>query len=731
MRRLTALLATFTLTLTACSSNPTSALKAADTASPIAPAWLGNRVPDDALAYVRIPSFLGLTSSPKDNALGPFLASDTHTDWLNSVLDGLANNVATKPGFEAQAIQWLLRHQRSAIEVMISPVPGAGGTAPGIVLVMQTDINSNTQMNQALSSLLAETVPGVGMPAGLDEDGIGVITGAPVPAIVGFDANAKRMMILAGAGASVERMQTARQALAAIPQITPMSKMQSRIDDSGYGMFAWVNTKNALAMGQMMIPPQYMEPVIASGLDQAESIAFGYGVSNGKTRMSFLADVPQGNGLRSLIPVPNNQLGLSTTAPPDGLLVMSLPTLAEAKAIALATGSISDSEWTDYAATATEMLGTDIEALYSVLSGELLYVTEPVGSYSALAVGNGNRVDTMFSDIAEKFDLTFETRRVRGLDIRHFKIPTMPNDELLDAVETASGDPAVLSFLSIYANIGTHLFWVYDDGYMIFANTPQVLIDRHNRGTTTQLSDWANGSQNQDLTKTLLGGSVSVEGLPRFAHQAYLSSMPFLSDIAGLDLDIWSLPTGDDLNLPEKGAISFGVITADDLLGTELSFEHSPVDIIGGASGAMTGAFVVGIAAAVAIPAYQDYQMRAKVAGALSLAAATKTEVAEFVLTNNRLPGEDDVDRMNTFRTGVADSLEASVTVQPDSGAIVVRMTGRATPLNGRSLVLTPQLYDGVIVEWTCSSDAEPRYLPASCREPSLPDSREVNKTGQ
>lgn len=729
MRRTMLLFVAVAFSITACSSNSTRPALSKNTQTPFAPAWLGDRVPEDALAYLRIPSIFGLTSGPKDNGLGALLGSDAHNVWINRVLNGLSDNVATRPGFEAQAIQWLLRHQRSPIELMVSPVPGAGGTAPGIVMVMQADMTSNAQVNQALSSLLAETIPGVGIPAGFDEDGIGVITGAPVPAVVGFEADSQRIMILAGAGATVERMAVARQALSDIPTDTPMRKMQMRIDESGYGLFGWVNTRNALAMGQMMIPPQYMEPVIASGLDQAESVAFGYGVSRGKTRMSFLADVPKGNGLRSLIPAPNNSLALKTTDAPDYLFVMSLPTLEEAKAIAMATGKVDADQIQEFVRLLSDEAGTDVEALYEQVAGEILYVKEPVGGYSAFALGDAAQLDTIMSEIAEKFDLTFQTRRIRGLDIRHFKIPGAPSDELNEAASGSSVEPALASFLSIYANIGTHVFWTYEDGYAIFAYSPQVLIDRHERGAKRVVRDWADNTQNQDLSETVLGASISVEGLPRFAHQAYVATMPILSDIAGLEMDIWSLPTADDLNLPDRGAISFSMITASDLLGAEFAFEHSPADIIGGAGGALTGVFVTGIVAAIAIPAYQDYTKRAEVAAALIGAGTTKLQIAQFVAANNRFPNQLESASIQNG-AGFEAVLGTTISVQPGTGTIVIRLDDSSAALRGASLMLEPELNDGVVIGWTCSSDAEERYLPYACRDGEVPDSREVNKVG-
>jgi type IV pilus assembly protein PilA len=53
---------------------------------------------------------------------------------------------------------------------------------------------------------------------------------------------------------------------------------------------------------------------------------------------------------------------------------------------------------------------------------------------------------------------------------------------------------------------------------------------------------------------------------------------------------------------------------------------------------------VIGILAAIAVPAYQDYTMRAKVSGAVVQAAELKVEVSEFFATENRCPANGEGD---------------------------------------------------------------------------------------
>lgn len=715
MRRAIALLVVITATLVACSNDKQEPTLSSNAELPLAPAWLASRVPDNALAYIRVPSVFGLTSGPKNNALAPLMQSEAHVDWLNTVLMGLADNVAAEPGLESQIVQWVLRHQRSPVELLVAPIASAPNSAPGLTIVMQTDLTTNDAMTEALTALINELIPG-GSFSGLDADGIGTMTGLPVPVVASFDAATSRLIIFGGAAATEERMVAARDILESNKGATPMASMEARIDDSGYGLFMWVNTGNALTMAQMFVPTEVMQPVVESGLDKAKSIAFGYGVSRGKTRLGFYADIPQGDGMRSLVPVPSNTLGLKTTAAPKLVSVIAIPELQDIKAIALASDQVTEDEWQEGVQTATDYLGTDAEAFYEILAGEVLYVQEAVGSYAALKIDKGARIDDALGEIAAKFELPFETRSIRGLDMGYLKLPSGPTDEISEALGSSNGDPVLKTLMQIYTRVGSHVFWVYEDGYMIVGDGPQVLIDRKQRGPKMAIKGWAEDTAQQDLERSLLGLAFSVDGLPRFAHQTYIATMPILADIAGIDLDIWSLPTADDLNLPERGTLAFNIITEADVLGAEFSFEHSPFDTLGGAGGALVAVAGAGIVAAVAIPAYQDYTIRAQVSEAFIASLDAKASVQTFYMDNRRYPNAAETAELGYNFDG---RYAVSVSIAPDDGVIVVALDGSDAniAIQGSSIFLVPEVIDDTEVSWTCDSDMDSRYLPSMCRD--------------
>ncbi len=120
---------------------------------------------------------------------------------------------------------------------------------------------------------------------------------------------------------------------------------------------------------------------------------------------------------------------------------------------------------------------------------------------------------------------------------------------------------------------------------------------------------------------------------------------------------------------------------------------------------------LVGILAAIAIPAYQDYIVRAKMAESLAAIAACKTSVAEYASTRNKMPASIAEAGCSTTATQYVASLDVT------DG--VITATSRSTGANPECvLTLTPTAaVDGGIGTWTGSYSAcAAKFVPSSFR---------------
>ena len=128
---------------------------------------------------------------------------------------------------------------------------------------------------------------------------------------------------------------------------------------------------------------------------------------------------------------------------------------------------------------------------------------------------------------------------------------------------------------------------------------------------------------------------------------------------------------------------------------------------------------IIGILAAIAIPAYQDYTIRAQVSEGLSLSSGAKAAVAEYFQdtgswpTNNALAGlEASANIKGKYTTGLV------VTGTGKNGIITVTYGNQANSnITGDKLTLTSTDNTGSI-EWACANGTGllPKWLPAACR---------------
>lgn len=119
---------------------------------------------------------------------------------------------------------------------------------------------------------------------------------------------------------------------------------------------------------------------------------------------------------------------------------------------------------------------------------------------------------------------------------------------------------------------------------------------------------------------------------------------------------------------------------------------------------------ILGLLLAIAIPAYQDYSIRAKVSESMYAAAPIKERVTEsFVAGETPLPADIDT-------SGLATEYLASIQIANDgSGQITVttRNTGAATD---PAFTLTPNTGTSG-VGWACEQTVgQGNHVPASCR---------------
>ena len=124
---------------------------------------------------------------------------------------------------------------------------------------------------------------------------------------------------------------------------------------------------------------------------------------------------------------------------------------------------------------------------------------------------------------------------------------------------------------------------------------------------------------------------------------------------------------------------------------------------------------IIGILAAIAIPAYQDYTIRSKVSEGLNLAGAAKLAISEYYDSLGTLPTNNTLAGIPAS-TSITGTYTSTVAVGA-GGAVTITYNGNVGgTANGTFITLSPTTNTGS-VSWSCTAgDTPDKYRPANCR---------------
>ncbi len=126
---------------------------------------------------------------------------------------------------------------------------------------------------------------------------------------------------------------------------------------------------------------------------------------------------------------------------------------------------------------------------------------------------------------------------------------------------------------------------------------------------------------------------------------------------------------------------------------------------------------IIGILAAIALPAYQDYTIRSKVSEGLALASGAKAAVAETYAARGAYPTSNAEAGLGVNTTISGNSVTSTTVGAAGIITVLFNSTLGGNPTaNATTIILTPTDAGGSVT-WTCTAGTLPaKYRPASCR---------------
>ncbi len=136
---------------------------------------------------------------------------------------------------------------------------------------------------------------------------------------------------------------------------------------------------------------------------------------------------------------------------------------------------------------------------------------------------------------------------------------------------------------------------------------------------------------------------------------------------------------------------------------------------------------IIGILAAVALPAYQDYTIKAKVSEVVLAGSACRTAITETVQSATTLPGAngwgcESTSSTSKYVASIATDAAGIVTITSQSlGITPATSTVKMAPCSNANATTfascTPPTAGGLVQTWVCGPGTMlPKYLPGSCK---------------
>ena len=137
---------------------------------------------------------------------------------------------------------------------------------------------------------------------------------------------------------------------------------------------------------------------------------------------------------------------------------------------------------------------------------------------------------------------------------------------------------------------------------------------------------------------------------------------------------------------------------------------------------------IIGILAAVALPAYQDYTARAQFSESLTVAGGLKTDVAEYVGTNGACPKNSsaavgpikkaslyETKYLESVTTDDGDNNDCKIVAKFKGSGVNAKLVSKSVRLTAKDIKNTAANQMGTI-DWECASDANAEVKPSSCQ---------------
>lgn len=677
-------------------------------------ASLVKALPAKTLAYLRIPHLVGYLTSPQADAIYPAMSDPSVLAQSAAIVKGIDKNLISTlndPALEP-LLRLLLEKQQSPIEVAV--MAGiAGLMTPEVLVQVKLDIDNTEQLSSLLNSIV--------------ENGQGLVQIATAPnsagefqlsasgmSIFGYaDFATKEFLLFGGPTALESTLDDYR--LKSLSSHNELHTFEQGFDSAGAGLAIWADLSQLWGLASPMAPPEILSMLKAFKVQDTKFLYLGSGAKSGAGSARLHLQYKPGKSNPFTFLPSSSTLSAKTAGTVDYAATVPMISSENLEQLISIDRQFNESPSLEKSLEDVRQkmkldFAVDFDELMGAFGPSMTVVKDQSGTWASLEIKDYSAFKGLISLSTKELGAQFKTESVSGVDIAHYTFPSVSKLAMdMSDEEVNSSDALPEALMQVIAGSNTHLYMVKEGSNMIISTLPQVLLARERHKGSRTVDDWFEKQQTA-TPNSVLSFTAEVDDLPEKAYHMYLSGIQSLSDIAGVEPNLIQLPLAEDLALAKSGRIGASVETGQDAVSVVLNYSQSPADFLFGGDTMMMVA-VTGVLAAVAIPAYQDYTVRARVGESIAMSNQVKLGVSEFFMTNGRFPRNSEA---SEFRASVNGN---DVWFDTDGQQIVIEFAADGSELEGVLLLLTPDVSGGGVINWSCSSEgAREAVLPAQCR---------------
>ncbi len=669
-------------------------------------AWMREKLPADTFAYLRIPTLWQLFFEAKNDVLQPVQSSDNHVQQIAAFKQGLLDSFAKFVPLGAQSpLALVAKNMVSPLEIAIINATD-GSMVPNMLIATTLEDTSITQLNGILGTLIKQAGSQVSLSKPIDANGKGKLIVSMAPVYISYDENSGKLAFYSGLTTSEKQLESLLAQNHHAKELDHIFTFEDSQDQAGKNLEIWLNIQAIYQQNKGFIPPSQQPKIKQMGLDKARYLWLGTSAKNGKSEFVFRLAMPD-VGFRKFLPRVASNFDVDVAGTPRSVWQIVIPNVEQfIQGYELVLKFIPDAEKErkkieEHIVKIEKFLGFSLADAINAYSQKLLIITDDSGTWFASKIVN----PAIHAKIGEKIEEAFKTktqlRELAGVEIKHtifsteqFEQQLFPQEEKADLMEQIFG----------YTQ---HVFYQEQGDYFIQAYSPQVLADRANSDNMQKLSTWLNNTHGLDNKQSIFAYNKEVKDAPRDIYHTYLSTLLILGHLTKVEVDLFKLPTAQQMGLPNSGRFGIALDSASDNLTLKVSYEYSLMETVTSSSNSFLAIGFVGVLAAYAIPAYRDYTLRAKVAEKKYSAHSEQVLIEEHFYQKGVFPNTEFIsERFNQSKQYL---------YNPKNGQITIYFTDKDdSGLSGHQLVLTPTEVEGYI-EWQCTSSVSQSQLPANC----------------